>query len=178
MKVEILKVKGSWREIADRCNTTVGKEDGTAEPSDKWKKKLLLAEHSPIRTMVFTIKLSDIPYYVSVHLVRHKLGVEHFVRSQRSDRTGVARESLPQNMPVIHIMEANIQALIFMSRKRLCGKADPMTRQVWETVVQAIKAEDPIIGSILVPECVYRGFCPEGGCTCNKDPYIEKYHQV
>lgn len=177
MQVEVLNVKGSWREIADRCNTTVGKPDGTAEPSDKWKKRLLLAEHSPIRTMVFTIKLSDIPYYASVHLVRHKFGVEHFVRSQRSDRTGTARDNLPQDAPVTHIIEANVQALIYMSRKRLCGKADPVTRHIWECVATAVKSVDPILGSVLVPECVYRGFCPEGGCTIDTKAYTEYYRK-
>lgn len=166
MKVTIVKVKGTWRDIADRCNTTIGKEAGEKEPSDTWKRKILLAEHSPIRTMVYTIRLEDIPSYVSVHLVRHKHGVEHFVKSQRTDRTGVDRSKLPQDALVVHEMDINLQALIFISRKRLCSKADSTTHTVWAEVVRTISKEDPVLASVLVPECYYRGFCPEfNGCS-------------
>lgn len=54
-------------------------------PSDEWKRRILDAGHSPIRTLMFTVRM-EIPYYVSVHFVRHKVGVEHYVRSQRNDR--------------------------------------------------------------------------------------------
>lgn len=39
------------------------------------------SEHSPIRTQLFWIEMLNIPTFVSVHLVRHKIGVEHFVQS-------------------------------------------------------------------------------------------------
>ena len=69
---------------------TVGKDKGVY-PTAAWKKKILLAEHSPIRLMQFAWKWSDLPYWVSVHIVRHKIGIEHFVSTQRTDRTGVDR---------------------------------------------------------------------------------------
>jgi hypothetical protein len=169
MKVEIINVKGSWREIADRCNTTIGKDVGDKEPSICWKKQILLAEHSPIRTMVYTIRMTDIPYYVSVHLVRHKIGVEHFVRTQRTDRTGVTRDELPQGTLVTHEMEINLQALITISRKRLCAMADSVTRKLWNMIVKEIDIYDPVIGECLVPECLYRGTCTEfKGCGYSK----------
>lgn len=52
---------------------TEGKET-VKVPSESWKHRILLAEHSPIRTLVWTIRLHGVPYYVSNHLVRHKYG--------------------------------------------------------------------------------------------------------
>lgn len=164
MRVELLSVKGTWRDIADACNTTIGIDPGDKEPSEKWKRTILKCEHSPIRKMSFNLKLHDIPSYVSVHLVRHKIGIEHFVRSQRTDRTGTDRSKLPQDSLVTHEIDANLQALITISRKRLCSQADPMTRGIWRKVCQHISEYDYVIGQSLVPECVYRGFCPEFKC--------------
>jgi len=161
MKVTDLKVKGTWRDVADCARTTIGQQDGEKEPSSTWKKKLLLAEHSPIRTLVFNWKWIDLPYWVSVHLVRHKIGIEHFVSTQRSDRTGIKRDDLPQGALVQHRVEANAQAVITISRKRLCLQASTETRQAWKAVVEAVSTVQPEVASCCVPECVYRGFCPE-----------------
>lgn len=161
MKVVDLKVKGTWRDVADCARTTIGMSDGEKEPSSKWKKQILLAEHSPIRTLVFNWKWVDLPYWIMCHIVRHKQGIEHFVSTQRSDRTGVKREDLPQGTLVQHRCEANAQAIISISRKRLCFQASTETRQAWEAVVEAIRTEQPEVASVCVPECVYRGFCPE-----------------
>lgn len=161
MKVTDLRVKGTWRDVADCARTTIGQQDGEKEPSSIWKKKLLLAEHSPIRTLVFNWKWVDLPYWQSVHIVRHKIGCEHFVSTQRSDRTGVKREDLPQGALVQHRMEANAQAVITISRKRLCMQASTETRQAWKAVVEAIATVQPEVASCCVPECAYRGFCPE-----------------
>ena len=38
-----------WLKIKKACMTTVSKQASDKEPSDQWKKRLLLAEHSPIR---------------------------------------------------------------------------------------------------------------------------------
>ena len=161
MEVQLLKVKGTWRDIADACNTTIGKDIGDKEPTDDWKRKILKCEHSPIRKMIFNIKMIDIPYYVSVHIVRHKIGIEHFVKTQRTDRTGIERSELLQGALVTHEIDINLQALITISRKRLCNKADAKTIELWKLVVNSIFEYDSIISDSLVPECIYRGFCPE-----------------
>lgn len=49
MKTEITKIKGDWMEVASDCRSTVGKPPLDHEPSVDFKKKILLAEHSPIR---------------------------------------------------------------------------------------------------------------------------------
>ena len=121
--------------------------------------RMYRAEHSPIRTQMFWIVMNEIPSFVSVHLVRHKVGVEHFVRSHREDRGGNGTEG--RWSPVNHAMFANAQALIQISRKRLCRQAHEKTREVWELVREAIADEDPDLAHHMVPECEYRGECPE-----------------
>ena len=49
MNTEILKIKGDWQEVVDDCRSTVGKPPLGREPSETFKKNILLAEHSPIR---------------------------------------------------------------------------------------------------------------------------------
>lgn len=167
MKVELLQCDVDWRKVADAARTTIGKEAGTGEPSRKWKKTILQAEHSPIRQLIFRWKWYDLPYWVSVHFVRHKFGIDHFCATQRTDRTGVDRTELPQNNPVIHECVANAQAIINISRKRLCSCASPETREAWKAVLEEIKKVCPELVEVCVPECVYRGFCPEFK-TCGK----------
>ena len=161
MKLKFLKVKGTWREVADAARTTIRLEEGTKEPSSKWKKRILLAEHSPIRKLCFNWKWMDLPYWVSVHFVRHKFGIEHFVSTQRTDRTGEDRSVKQQDAPVVHECFANAQAVMFISRRRLCGQASAETRAAWRAVVDAIAEKEPEVAACCVPECVYRGFCPE-----------------
>lgn len=159
--LKFMKVKGTWREVADAARTTIRQEEGTKEPSSKWKKRILLAEHSPIRKLCFNWKWLDLPYWVSVHLVRHKFGIEHFVSTQRTDRTGVDRAGARQDSPVMHECFANAQAIMFISRRRLCRQASVETTAAWQQVIDAISEKEPELASCCVPECVYRGFCPE-----------------
>lgn len=58
----------------------------------------------------------------------------------------------------------NAQTLINISRKRLCRCASKETREAWELVRQEISKIDPIMAAAMVPNCVYRGFCPEMRC--------------
>lgn len=160
-KLENLGIKGSWREVADSARTTIGLENGDKEPSFSWKKQILLAEHSPIRQLSFKWKWVNIKYWVSVHFTRHWLGILHFVQTSRTDRTGINRDSLLQNNLVNHECEANAQALINISRKRLCAKASLETREAWKLVLKKLEETDKSLFSVCVPECIYRGFCPE-----------------
>ena len=165
MKIINFKHQGTWRDVADSARTTVGLENGEGEPSDKWKKKILLAEHSPIRELVFKWEWIDIPSWVSVHFVRHKIGIEHFVSTQRNDRTKVDRDKSTQDTIVSHYFEANAQAIINISRKRLCTQAHKETREKWiEFLDKEVKEKEPELYSVCVSECIYRGFCPEFTC--------------
>jgi len=159
MKTEILKIKGDWQEVVDDCRATVGKESLGKEPSTTFKRKILLAEHSPIRDIIFKWRWKDMAHWITVHWVRHKW--EKFVRTQRTDRTGVPRNKLPQDEPQTFTGEANVQALIDTMRKRLCFQASWETREYAEDLKCAIYGVEPEISDVLVPNCVYRCGCPE-----------------
>lgn len=154
----------AWEKVKRAARTTISREGSGKYPDDNWKKSILLAEHSPIRRIKVSWKWKNLKSWVSVHFVRHKIGIEHWVTTQRTDRTGVNRDELPQNALVSHECEADAQALINISRKRLCSQASPETRSAWREVVDKVRQCDPILASVCVPECIYRGFCPEFKC--------------
>ena len=164
MNTEIIKVKGDWEEVVNDCRATVGKEELGKEPSEKFKKSILISEHSPIRDLTIKWKWSNIKSWVATHWARHKW--ECFVKSQRSDRTGIPRDKLPQDTPVTFTGEANIQHLIDTARKRLCFTASPETREYMEDLKVTIHDRvDENIANVLVPNCIYRCGCPElNGC--------------
>jgi len=129
--------------------------------SEALKEKYLKSEHSPIRALQFIIKM-QIPYYVSTHLVRHKIGVEHFVQSQRNDRQDkYDRTKAPQDSTVSHIMLINAPALMQMARMRLCGKADVVTRTLMKEIVKKVNELNPEFKNVLVPKCEYLHECNE-----------------
>lgn len=163
MKTEILKIKGDWQDVVDDCRTTVGKDSLGKEPSKKFKREILISEHSPIRSISIKWKWVNIPSWVATHFSRHKW--ECFIKTQRTDRTGTDRNKLPQDEPVIMSGDANTQRLIDMARKRLCYMASPETRKYMEDLKRAIHDVEPEVADVLVPNCVYRCGCPEpNGC--------------
>lgn len=170
MEVKIVKWDVDWLEIKNLCRTTISMGDSTVSPTQEWKRKLLLAEHSPLRHSLITIELKDIPYYVSTHLVRHHMGVEKYVGTSREDRTGVDRNERKQTDLVTMRMDLNIQALINISRKRLCSQADKKTTLVWMNVLEAIRQYDKDIFWACVPEGIRSCGCTEGFGKCSKCP--------
>ncbi|GKX29180.1 hypothetical protein SH1V18_16600 [Vallitalea longa] len=161
MKSKLLRIKGTWRDVADSARTTINKEAGTGEPSSNWKRRMLLSEHSPIRQILINVKWYELKYWVSVHITRHKYGIEHWVRTQRTDRTGLDRNELPQSNYVEHEFLASAQAMINISRKRLCMQASKETREAWENMLETIKENEPELYKVCVPDCIYRGWCYE-----------------
>lgn len=160
-KPKILKSDLDWVDAKNSCRTTVGKDGTDKKPDWAFKRKLMISEHSPIRQLRFTWIWNDIYSWVATHYVRHHIGVEKWVSSQRSDRTGIQRDELPQNASVSLKMEANAQALINMARFRLCYQASPETRKCMEDLKIAVSDIDSAIGDVMVPNCVYRAGCPE-----------------
>lgn len=159
MEIKIIRypTEEDWSRALLLARETQGKS-GKLTPSIQWKRRLIISEHSPLRTLMFTIEMKDIPYYNSVHFSRHKYGVEHYVKSQRSNTD---RDNEIQGALVNHIMDINAQALINMSRKRLCHKADINTRKIMEEIVSNICKICPEFEGYLIPECLYRNRCPE-----------------
>lgn len=179
MFIDRFELPDVWSKVKRAARNTIGKDDAGKEPTDSWKKTILLAEHSPIRKIRAEWRWRDLLSWVSVHFVRHKFGIEHFVTTQRSDRTGVKRDDLPQGALVKHECDANAQALIFISRRRLCSQASPETREAWKAVKAKVAENDPVLASVMVPECIYRGFCPEfQSCGfVNTDEYKKQLEQ-
>ena len=159
-KIKFMKILGTWRDVANAARTTIRMEEGEKEPSSSWKKRILLAEHSPIRKLFVSWKWSDLPYWVSVHLCRH-IHAQPYVKSQRNDRQSeYDRNSAPQNAPVCMIWDMNAEELMTIANKRLCRLASAETREVVQKMCDLVIAEMPEFKSVLVPNCVY-GKCHE-----------------
>ena len=161
MKVKLLGTMGTWRQVADAARTTIGLEAGTGEPSSSWKRLMLLAEHSPIRKFHINWKWTDLLWWVQTHFTRHHVGVEWFVSTSRTDRTGIDRSTIGQDAPVNVQGEANAQAIINISRKRLCTQASKETREAWQAFLETFKESEPELYRCCVPDCIYRGHCYE-----------------
>lgn len=126
MKTEITKIKGDWMEVASDCRSTVGKPPLDHEPSTEFKRKILIAEHSPIRDISVKWTWHGIKSWVATHWSRHKF--EKYIKSQRSDRTGIPRDKLPQDAPVDFTGDANVQALKSTPCGNVCA-ASPQQRR-------------------------------------------------
>lgn len=177
MKVTARMKDGSWADALDSARVTVWKNRiNKSTPSDDFKVQLVASEHSPLREVVFVVDIEGIKSWVSVHLVRHFLGVEKYVSTQRTDRkeSAVPRDEIPQGALVNMRMVVNAQALINISQSRLCHCASIETVQVWRAVRREISRIDSVIGNSMVPKCVYRGFCPEGTKAKNECKFNDK----
>lgn len=179
-----------WIRALNAARRTVGREPKPLdyEPSDKWKKTALMAEHSPIKLVEYCIQFSQLRQWVGVHLLRHEHVIPQ-IHTQRNDRRDILEEypyikreleeleeeikNDPDFNPrdLVHQGErndqdfyVNAQTLINISRRRLCSTASKETRQAWQAVKEAIMEFDPIMASFMVRQCIYRGFCPETTC--------------
>lgn len=167
MKIEDVKVSvtisSGWDRAKRMALQTIGKKMVNL-PDDEWERKMLACEHAPIRMVEYDILIENIPQWVTTHLVRHHIGCEKFVSTQRTDRNKnitCSRDDLPQGELNSMAIVCNAQALINISRFRLCHCASTETRKVWEKVRCAVSKVDPIMAGFMVPNCVYRGLCPE-----------------
>ena len=166
MQIEILKhpTEEDWQLCKDCTLVTVSKHSITP-PSDEWKVKLLKSMHSPIRTLQFCFRLTDIPSWVSVHLVRH-VHATPFVSTQRNDRqSAYDRRKAPQDAPVTMCWYMNAEELINIAHKRLCSQASDETREVVRQICDEVIKVNPEFRELLVPNCAYRGGrCDEFNC--------------
>ena len=179
MEIKITKLT-SWTDVLNAARFTQRKDPlpSNQEPSIKFKKRMVRAEHSPLRCLMFNIDFYDIPYYVSVHLVRH-VHAQPFVSTSRPDIDGnmKPREEQKKTDLVNMRLFLNAQEIISISKVRLCSKAEVKTRHIWFEVIQELRKIEPILASACVPSCIYRGFCPEiNPCGFhNTEVFIRKY---
>ncbi len=188
-------IEQMWIACRDRARATVGKKAIESVVSEKFKREMLVSEHSPIRRLEFKITFEGIPTWVAQQFSRHAIAsdnggfylfedvnptdVEHSVRTQRTDRTNQKRG--PQDTPVNYTCDVNAQGLIDMSKTRLCKASSVEAVQAWSKVVEGVANLEPILANMLVPTCIYRGFCPEWRADCKwnhtraHDKAFEKY---
>lgn len=163
----IKKVNVDWKDIKDACRRTIGLDESDKEPSKAWKRKLLICRHSPIRKGSITWKWPEIPYAISTHFARHHEGTEKYISTSRADRTEIKDRSQRSQMdPVSMEMDANIEALISISERRLCMCADPTTRAYWQDLKDCIEKYDEDIAWAMIPQCVRCGGCVEPFGEC------------
>lgn len=161
METKINYISDSWKRIKNHCRTTVNKEFTNKEPTEKFKKILLISEHSPIRLLEVDWSWFKMKYWCSQEWARHKF--EKFISSQRSDRLkdGLNRDEKPQGAPVQYDGYANAQNLIDSWRKRLCFTATPEATKHAEGFKIELRKYEPELSDVLVPNCIYRAGCPE-----------------
>ena len=156
-------VPGSWERALRMCRNTIWKEGIKGEPSDKFKHALCKAEHGPLALVEYYIHQPKIKYWMTAHFTRHKFGVTWGQGSSRDDRHDnvVPRDAMPQGAYVPLDCQINALELIYMARRRLCGMAAAETRQRMRDILDAVAKVDPIVVQYCVPNCIYRGRCPE-----------------
>lgn len=131
---------------------------------DKWYQ----SQHSPIRTQLFAIFITDLRYSVAMQLRTHeKNGALILIEPGRPD-TGTKRckeamhnddyRGQKRNAFVL----CNAQHLIDWSHKRLCNKAESHTVEFFGQLRDAVAGVDAPLAAQMVPMCVYRnGMCSE-----------------
>lgn len=169
------------QEIMNRCRITVWKDSLDKEPSVQFMEDIYKAEHSPIRDKWFSIEIRGIKSWVATHFVRHSIGYTPYVSTQRDDRIEYCgnRDDRKQGELVNMDITLNAQAFINVSKKRLCGQAHKEAQRVWNLILAKLREIDQPLFDNCVPECVYRGFCPEkypcnnGEGRCHTKAYKE-----
>ena len=164
MTVELIRgpSEADWLEVKRRALVTVGKRP-MDKPRTEWRKAILRARHSPIRYLVYSFYIHDVPTWVSTHLVRHHVGIQPYVRSQRNDRQhDYDRNAARQDTPVDMIVDVNAEALQTLANKRLCNLAAAETREVVREMCRLAVEHTPEMLDVLVPDCVrHGGICYE-----------------
>lgn len=158
---KFIAIIDDWKRVKNHCRTTDNKEFTENDATENFKKKLLISEHSPIRLLEFDWTWNNIKYWVSTEWSRHKF--EKFISTQRNDRLKdkISRDKKPQDALVRFDGYANMQNLIDAWRKRLCYQATKEARELAEDFKIELHKTHPNESNILVPNCVYRGGCPE-----------------
>lgn len=153
-------ISDDWKRVKNHCRTTVGKEFTENEPSEFFKKQLLISEHTPIRLLEIDWSWKGIKSWVATEWSRHKF--EKYITSQRNDRqSNYDRNKAPQDAPVNFDGYANAQNLIDAFRKRLCFCATKEARELAIDFKKQLEKNCPELANVLVPNCVYRCGCPE-----------------
>ena len=169
MKVEIIKypTDEDWMLVKKCTLVTVGMETNRP-PTPMFKKAILRARHSPIRELKFVFYLTEVPYWVSVHLCRH-VHAQPYVKTQRNDRqSAYDRNNAPQNAHVKMMWSMNAEELITIANKRLCNQASKETRELVQLICKEVTKLCPEFKEELVPMCKRNGGICHEMFTCGE----------
>lgn len=174
MGVELMRGPGlrDYHIVKEVALATIGKRP-VNEPKEEWLAALADAEHSPVRMLRFVIRMWA-PYWVLNELRTHHVGAEMWMQSSRNDRQNdFDRGTAPQGMTRIAIWEVNLQALMDVMHRRLCGCASSEMQTLAGMIAGAVIDQYPWTEKLLVPMCEYRGgVCHEMQC-CGRCPKKE-----
>ena len=164
-----------WQLIADMAARTRHAQPRPITRS--FLKKALISQHSILRTMMFDIRVVNIPSYSHMHYIRHHVGITPFVGSFRPEVVDFDRNAERQDAPRDMTLFLNLQALINVMKARLCAQADVTTQIVAKLIRQKFFASpDPfmqITGHALKAACVWRGgLCTEAFKGCGRFPMM------
>ena len=159
-KTELLQSNFDWLMVKNVSRNTVNKFHTTNSVTPKFKQDILISEHSPIRELTVRWAWNGIKSWIATHYSRHRF--ECYIGTQRSDRTGINRDNLPQGTLVNMNNSANAQQLIDVARKRLCYQSSIETRKYMRSLKRELYLSgEKELSNVLVPSCVYRCGCPE-----------------
>lgn len=157
-----IKAITPWSEVLDSARITIHKKPLNKEPSDKFKKRLIIAEESPIYTRWYRLDDQSCNRRVALHLIRHHIGTQPFLGTTREDIIDTNGEVIPFRFYF------NLQSLINMAEERLCFKAYSATRHYVVGIIQLVaELESFDFAPFLVPMCVKRGYCPKSDRGCS-----------
>ena len=136
--------------------------------------KEFIKEHSSIEWVDFRIVDVDSRGDIASHFVRHCKGHPRFiVQSSRPDwNNGEPRKPLDKT-DVMFTSKWTAYSFIQMARQRLCSRASKVDRDILKEVLTLMRdSGDPYFSALsfcCVPNCIYRGGCPEEKECSNVD---------
>lgn len=177
MNIEVLEypTEKDWLAAKRRALVTVGKTP-INPPDYDWKVKMLKCRHSPIRKLNFSFYITNVPYWLQTELVRHHIGIEKYVKSQRDDRNDneIPRGKKPQDAPVNMIIDVNAESLLTLMNKRLCGCATKEMQKLMMMIRKEVIKTNQEFERFMVPMCLHLRGCNEfvsckGNCLFFKE---------
>ena len=170
MKVRIERIVGP-EYMTGALRATSGKDMYIVKkPAIKTFKQMVVSAggvpHSPLRAVNYRIYVEDVKSWVTVHYVRHHIGVQFYVKSQRTDRDPSSgdRNKDPQDTLINMMFDINANSLLTMAQARLCCKAAPDTKAVMKAIkIELLQGDeyDEILGMAMQPPCKWYDKCFE-----------------
>jgi hypothetical protein len=164
MHIEVF-IKSGREWVRAGMFTTMGKllteADLDKKLTDKTFRGLLVGRHSPIEEFEIWVN-AVVPERVHTHVVRHK-EVGKYVTTSRPD--------IPYNVPVTDgmrmlSMRMNAKRLIEICWQRRCKASWKDTVELFDGIAEIVQNLDPAFNGLLVPSCVWMGWCPEVNNKC------------